>query len=99
MDLWCRKQPLYQLSHNHCPRVCYQQGANSYQCSTVERDGQPGQLFKKYASFDDFKIWPRIENVEFVADLAGKEPFAAFNVVHLPSVLNDPAIDVLNEAV
>ena len=18
-DLWCRKQPLYQLSHNHCP--------------------------------------------------------------------------------
>ena len=22
-DLWCRKQPLYQLSHNYCPKGSY----------------------------------------------------------------------------
>ena len=23
MDLWCRRQPLYQLSHNHCPKLIW----------------------------------------------------------------------------
>ena len=23
MDIWCWKQPLYQLSHNHCPEIFY----------------------------------------------------------------------------